>query len=129
MRMVVGGVGGSGGSLMFALFCPQLKELGVILYNCSCLALDLHRIFSLYWQLQYKDFIPSIWSKRVNGLFNKKRTLPLILNNVKSEVYPSVSTFQLRYSHTVLVVNSMLSDAYSSPCTQLINECLITALS
>ncbi|KAL2083307.1 hypothetical protein ACEWY4_021080 [Coilia grayii] len=68
-----------------------LKELGVILYECSCLALDLHRIFSLYWQLQYKDFLPSIWSKRLYGLFNKKRALPLILNNMTAEAYPSNS--------------------------------------
>lgn len=81
---------------------PQLKELGVILYECSCLALDLHRLFSLYWQLQNKDFIPSIWSKRVYGLYNKKRPLQLILNDVNAESYPSVSRalFQPLYSHT-----------------------------
>lgn len=86
-------------------FCPQLKELGVILYECSCLALDLHRLFSLYWQLQNKDFIPSIWSKRVYGLYNKKRPLQLILNDVNAESYPSVSrsTCQPYYSHTALL--------------------------
>ncbi|XP_076141611.1 inactive phospholipase D5 [Alosa pseudoharengus] len=68
-----------------------LKELGVILYECSCLALDLRRLFSLYRQLQYKDFIPSIWSKRVYGLYNKKRPLQLVLNDVNAEGYPSNS--------------------------------------
>ncbi|XP_028845048.1 inactive phospholipase D5 isoform X2 [Denticeps clupeoides] len=68
-----------------------LKEMGVIIYECSCLALDLHRIFSLYWQLQYKEFIPSIWSKRLNGLYNKNNTLSMFLDGSKAEAYVSSS--------------------------------------
>ncbi|KAG7462979.1 hypothetical protein MATL_G00190480 [Megalops atlanticus] len=69
----------------------KMKELGVVIFNCSCLALDLHRIFSLYWQLQYKDFVPSIWSKRVTALYNKDRALPVLLNGTKANVYVSSS--------------------------------------
>ncbi|XP_019902647.2 inactive phospholipase D5 isoform X2 [Esox lucius] len=68
-----------------------MKELGVIVYNCSCLALDLHRVFNLYWQLQYKDFIPSMWSKRLSALWNKEENLPLLFNNTKSDVFVSSS--------------------------------------
>ncbi|KAL7841796.1 hypothetical protein SRHO_G00254870 [Serrasalmus rhombeus] len=63
------------------------KELGVIIYNCSCLVLDLHRIFSLYWQLQFRDFVPAIWSKRLNALYNKERTLGLQLNGTNTTAY------------------------------------------
>uniref|UniRef100_A0A3Q3LUD5 Phospholipase D family member 5 n=1 Tax=Mastacembelus armatus TaxID=205130 RepID=A0A3Q3LUD5_9TELE len=52
------------------------KELGVMAYNCSCLALDLHRVFSFYWQLHERDYIPSIWSKRVTALYGKHATSP-----------------------------------------------------
>ncbi|XP_069036074.1 inactive phospholipase D5 isoform X2 [Lepisosteus oculatus] len=69
----------------------QTKELGVIIYNCSCLALDLHRIFTLYWQLNYKDFVPSMWSKRVFALYNKDRMLKVHLNDTKAEVFISSS--------------------------------------
>ncbi|CAB1312777.1 unnamed protein product, partial [Coregonus sp. 'balchen'] len=69
----------------------MMKELGIIIYNCSCLALDLHRVFNLYWQLQYKDFIPSIWSKRLSALWNKDENLPLLFNNTKAEVFLSSS--------------------------------------
>ncbi|XP_030628124.1 inactive phospholipase D5 [Chanos chanos] len=68
-----------------------LKELGVIIYECSCLVLDLHRIFSLYWQLQYKDFVPSIWSKRLSALYTKERTLLLSLNSTKANAFISSS--------------------------------------
>ncbi|XP_008303231.1 inactive phospholipase D5-like [Stegastes partitus] len=67
------------------------KELGVLVYNCSCLALDLHRVFSLYWGLQYKDFIPSFWSKRLFALFNRDEPLELTFNSTKAEAYVSSS--------------------------------------
>ncbi|XP_048865184.1 inactive phospholipase D5 isoform X1 [Brienomyrus brachyistius] len=69
----------------------KMKELGVVLYNCSCLALDLHRVFSLYSQLQYKDYLPSIWSKRLTALYNKEDVLKLQLNSTKAEAYVSSS--------------------------------------
>ena len=70
---------------------PQRKELGVLVYDCSCLALDLHKVFSLYWGLQYKDFIPSFWSKRVFALYNRDSPLDLTLNSTKAQAYISVS--------------------------------------
>ncbi|KAI4890966.1 hypothetical protein NFI96_031552, partial [Prochilodus magdalenae] len=63
------------------------KELGVIIYNCSCLALDLHRIFNLYWQLQLKESVPPIWSKRLAALYNKDRALGLQLNGANTTAY------------------------------------------
>lgn len=67
------------------------KELGVVVYNCSCLALDLHKVFSLYWGLQYKDFIPTFWSKRLFALFNRDQPLDLTLNSTKAQAYVSTS--------------------------------------
>ncbi|XP_031734167.1 inactive phospholipase D5 isoform X2 [Anarrhichthys ocellatus] len=67
------------------------KELGVLVYDCSCLALDLHKVFSLYWGLQYRDFIPSFWSKRVFALFNRDVPLDLTLNSTKAQAYISTS--------------------------------------
>ncbi|KAK2919342.1 inactive phospholipase D5 isoform X2 [Channa argus] len=67
------------------------KELGVAVYNCSCLALDLHRVFSFYWQLHERDYIPSIWSKRVTALYGKHDALELQLNATKASAYVSTS--------------------------------------
>uniref|UniRef100_A0A8C7YF58 PLD phosphodiesterase domain-containing protein n=1 Tax=Oryzias sinensis TaxID=183150 RepID=A0A8C7YF58_9TELE len=67
------------------------KELGVLVYNCSCLALDLHKLFSLYWGLEYKEFIPSFWSKRLFALFNRNAPLNLTLNKTKMTAYISSS--------------------------------------
>ncbi|XP_051503432.1 inactive phospholipase D5-like [Myxocyprinus asiaticus] len=68
-----------------------MKEFGIIIYDCSCLVLDLHRIFSLYWQLQYKEFVPSIWSKKLSALYNKGKHLHLHLNDTEAKAYFSSS--------------------------------------
>ncbi|XP_068177357.1 inactive phospholipase D5 [Antennarius striatus] len=67
------------------------KELGVLVYNCSCLALDLHRVFSFYWQLHEKDYIPSIWSKRVTALYGRHGALDLQLGTSQASAYVSTS--------------------------------------
>lgn len=92
---------------LFCLF--QLKELGVIVYDCSCLALDLHRIFSFYWQLQYRDYIPSIWSKRVTAVFSRDQPLQLRLNNTDASAYVSVRSINI----------SALSDSVICQCTSI----------
>uniref|UniRef100_H3D3F4 Phospholipase D family member 5 n=1 Tax=Tetraodon nigroviridis TaxID=99883 RepID=H3D3F4_TETNG len=67
------------------------KELGVTVFNCSCLALDLHRVFLFYWQLHDKDYIPSIWSKRVTALYGRHDGLELQLNSSQAVAYVSTS--------------------------------------
>ncbi|RMC12569.1 hypothetical protein DUI87_10089 [Hirundo rustica rustica] len=69
----------------------QMKELGVIVYNCSCLVLDLQRIFALYSSLRYKNKIPPSWSKRLYGVYDTQNKLTLQLNETKSEAFVSNS--------------------------------------
>ncbi|XP_029449851.1 inactive phospholipase D5 isoform X2 [Rhinatrema bivittatum] len=69
----------------------QMKELGLILYNCSCLVLDLQRIFALYSSLKYKDNVPQSWSRRLYGLFGKETALKLQLNETEVKVFVSNS--------------------------------------
>lgn len=91
-------------------FTPQRKELGVMVFNCSCLALDLHRVFSFYWQLQYRDYIPSIWSKRVTALYGKDNALELQLNDTQAAAYVSVrNAFVMLQCHVITLFNSVHS--------------------
>lgn len=82
---------------------PQRKELGLVVYNCSCLALDLHRVFSFYWQLHERDYIPSIWSKRVTALYGKHNALELELNTTKATAYVSVRSILVILQYLLLV--------------------------
>lgn len=49
----------------------QVKELGVVLMNCSCIAKDVSKIFKIYWKLgQPKSEIPSPWPEEFTTKYN-----------------------------------------------------------
>lgn len=76
---------------MLSTLISQMKELGVIFYNCSCLVLDLQRIFALYSSLKFKNRVPLTWSKRLYGVYDNEKKLQLQLNETKSQAFVSVS--------------------------------------
>ncbi|XP_054649746.1 5'-3' exonuclease PLD3 isoform X2 [Dunckerocampus dactyliophorus] len=69
----------------------QVKELGAVVYNCSCLASDLSKIFEAYWFLGESQSIPSSWPSSFTTAYNKDTPLQLPLNNTPSRVYLSSS--------------------------------------
>lgn len=69
----------------------QVKELGVVVYNCSCLAADLGKIFEAYWYVGESQSIPSPWPTSFSTPYNKDTPLQLALNNTPSSVYLSSS--------------------------------------
>ncbi|XP_041668545.1 5'-3' exonuclease PLD3 [Cheilinus undulatus] len=69
----------------------QVKELGAVVYNCSCLAADLEKIFEAYWFLGESQSIPSPWPISFSTLYNKDTPLQLPLNKTPSAVYLSSS--------------------------------------
>ncbi|XP_074534772.1 5'-3' exonuclease PLD3 [Halichoeres trimaculatus] len=69
----------------------QVKELGAVVYNCSCLASDLGKIFEAYWFLGESQTIPSPWPNSFSTLYNKDTPLQLPLNDTMSSVYLSSS--------------------------------------
>ncbi|XP_061714515.1 5'-3' exonuclease PLD3-like isoform X1 [Cydia pomonella] len=49
----------------------QVKELGIVAYNCSCLATDLGKIFDVYWSLGDKDaVVPDTWPANLSTNIN-----------------------------------------------------------
>ncbi|CAL8352566.1 unnamed protein product [Lota lota] len=70
----------------------QVKELGAVVYNCSCLAEDLGKIFEAYWFLgQSGQQIPTPWPSSFSTAYNKDTPLQLPLNGTQSSVYLSSS--------------------------------------
>ncbi|XP_071374334.1 5'-3' exonuclease PLD3 [Centroberyx affinis] len=69
----------------------QVKELGAVVYNCSCLAADLGKIFEAYWFLGQSQSIPSPWPSSFSTAYNKDTPLQLPLNGTPSSVYLSSS--------------------------------------
>ncbi|XP_073955099.1 5'-3' exonuclease PLD3-like isoform X2 [Choristoneura fumiferana] len=49
----------------------QVKELGIVAYNCSCLAADLGKIFDVYWSLGAPDaVVPDSWPANLSTAIN-----------------------------------------------------------
>lgn len=67
-----------------------MKELGALVYNCSCLATDLGKIFEAYWFLAESESIPSPWPASFSTAYNKDTPLQLPFNHTPSSVYLSV---------------------------------------
>ncbi|XP_061733593.1 5'-3' exonuclease PLD3 [Nerophis ophidion] len=87
----------------------QVKELGAVVYNCSCLANDLSKIFEAYWFLGDSQSIPSPWPSNYSTAYNKDTPLQLPLNNTPSSVYLSSSPPSLCAAGRTSDLESILS--------------------
>ncbi|KAK2164997.1 hypothetical protein LSH36_56g01004 [Paralvinella palmiformis] len=71
----------------------QVKELGVVISNCPCLAADIQKIFDVYWYLGQQPPVPlpRSWPAKWSTKYNKDTPVQVTLNGRKSEVYFSSS--------------------------------------
>ncbi|KAM6912551.1 5'-3' exonuclease PLD4 [Xenentodon cancila] len=70
----------------------QVKELGVVVYNCSSLAKDLHKIFQSYWVMgQANSSLPHSWPAEFDTTINKYHPLLVKEDNISSRLYLSGS--------------------------------------
>ncbi|XP_042356795.1 5'-3' exonuclease PLD4 [Plectropomus leopardus] len=66
----------------------QVKELGVVVYNCSSLAKDLLKIFESYWAMgQSNSSLPQPWPAKYDTAINQQHPLLVKTDNVSSKLY------------------------------------------
>ncbi|XP_072222093.1 5'-3' exonuclease PLD4 [Leuresthes tenuis] len=66
----------------------QVKELGVVVYNCSSLAKDLLKIFQSYWVMgQPNSTLPQPWPAKFDTTINKHHPLLVKEDNISSSLY------------------------------------------
>ncbi|VVC95240.1 unnamed protein product [Leptidea sinapis] len=68
----------------------QVKELGVVAYNCSCLATDLGKIFDVYWMLGSSQVIPDSWPANLSTDINMEH--PINISNGDSNFGAFISS-------------------------------------
>ncbi|XP_009903012.2 5'-3' exonuclease PLD4 [Dryobates pubescens] len=70
----------------------QVKEFGTVIYNCSCLAKDLWKTFSTYWDLGHANAtIPFPWPLNYSTHINKQQPLEVEFNGILTKAYFSAS--------------------------------------
>lgn len=68
----------------------QVKEMGVLVTDCACMATDMNKIFDVYWELGQQDSkIPSPWPAELATNINSLSRLNL--TNPSLQVYLSSS--------------------------------------
>nr|BAN21362.1 conserved hypothetical protein [Riptortus pedestris] len=66
----------------------HVKELGVLIKNCSCLAQDMAKIFDVYWLLATPDAkIPEVWPEELDTNINKDIPISIYINGTKGLTY------------------------------------------
>ena len=82
--------------IVFLCWVPtEVKELGVVIYNCSRLAHDLIKIFNSYWMMSHRNAsIPEPWPVTFDTLFNHEHPLLVNLSGIPSSIYISVRSIQ-----------------------------------
>ncbi|XP_029316039.1 phospholipase D4 isoform X1 [Cottoperca gobio] len=66
----------------------QVKELGVVVYDCPSLAKDLHKIFQSYWVMgESNSSLPQPWPAEYDTAINKDHPLLVKTGNVSSRMY------------------------------------------
>lgn len=71
----------------------QVKELGIVALNCSCLAKDLSKIFDVYWYLGQKNDtkIPSEWPAEFATQYGLNNQMNISFNGLPYNSYLSSS--------------------------------------
>lgn len=87
----------------------QVKELGVIIYNCSCLAEDMAKIFQIYWYLGLPtSVIPPQWPPEFATEYNNTSPLNIKLNETNSTIYLASSPAELCAKNRLPDVDAIL---------------------
>ncbi|CAG7835664.1 unnamed protein product [Allacma fusca] len=70
----------------------QVKELGVLITNCSCIGKDLGKIFDVYWDLGLNDSkIPDVWDPSYQTLYGRENPMNISFNSTEYKAYLSSS--------------------------------------
>ncbi|KAK3092765.1 hypothetical protein FSP39_006993 [Pinctada imbricata] len=70
----------------------QVKELGAVLYNCSCMAKDMGKLFDTYWYLGTPEaVVPPSWPSDYDTSINGNTSMQIKFNGTDALTYLSSS--------------------------------------
>ncbi|XP_012151519.2 5'-3' exonuclease PLD3 [Megachile rotundata] len=65
----------------------QVKELGLVVFNCSCLANDYAKIFDVYWMVSEEGKIPAVWPDSFTTKINLKNPMKFTFMDNKYKTF------------------------------------------
>uniref|UniRef100_A0A3B4ERZ1 Phospholipase D3-like n=1 Tax=Pundamilia nyererei TaxID=303518 RepID=A0A3B4ERZ1_9CICH len=90
----------------------QVKEVGLSVEDCSCLAQDAFRIFGVYWSIGgvINGSLPPYWPARLSALSSSQKPLHLKFNGVPAQSAPPQISARGR-SDDLSTILSVINDA------------------
>ncbi|KAL0281226.1 UNVERIFIED_CONTAM: hypothetical protein PYX00_002277 [Menopon gallinae] len=67
----------------------HVKELGVAIHDCPCIAADLGKVFDVYWALGESNEVPSKWPEKYSTRYNANNPLNVSFSDKTNLVYIS----------------------------------------
>ncbi|KAK6044988.1 phospholipase D domain protein [Cooperia oncophora] len=103
----------------------EVKELGLYIQDCPCLAADLNRIFAVYWHLGQKDAkIPHQWPSSFETSYNIKSPMKFNWSTVGQMFsYPvrRHHSIQVGREHDLETIITLISSAHRSVCVAVMD--------
>lgn len=65
----------------------QVKEIGVGVFNCSCLAQDLRKLFEVYWYMGNVTTVPPKWPEKWATAYNMETPMQLTFNGTNATAF------------------------------------------
>uniref|UniRef100_A0A0N5AVJ0 PLD phosphodiesterase domain-containing protein n=1 Tax=Syphacia muris TaxID=451379 RepID=A0A0N5AVJ0_9BILA len=93
----------------------EVKELGYVISNCSCLASEFSKIFTVYWRLGMDSAkVPAKWPLNLRTYFNYSRPLTVSINSKPAKTFVSSSPQRFNTKdreHDLSAITKILKDA------------------
>ncbi|CAD6191629.1 unnamed protein product [Caenorhabditis auriculariae] len=103
----------------------EVKELGMVVENCPCVAADLYRIFAIYWKLGEPDAkIPEHWPISYRTPYNFSHPSHVKLNGNLSEFFISSSPGPFNpkgREHDLAAILQVIGSAKRSVCVSVMD--------
>eukprot|EP00696_Hemimastix_kukwesjijk_P004537 gnl/Hemi2/157_TR46_c0_g1_i1.p1 gnl/Hemi2/157_TR46_c0_g1~~gnl/Hemi2/157_TR46_c0_g1_i1.p1 ORF type:complete len:630 (+),score=201.46 gnl/Hemi2/157_TR46_c0_g1_i1:135-2024(+) len=87
----------------------QVKELGLIVENCSSLALDINRAFNIYWDAANMTVLPNAWPAADAASFNVSAPAKMMLNGEPTSVYLASSPASFCSTHRTNDIDALVN--------------------
>jgi phospholipase D3/4 len=104
-----------GSANMDWLSLTEVKELGILVKNCLCLAWEFSKIFGVYWRVGQDQKIPYVWPVSLQTKFNAKHPLQIHLNStITTNVFVSHSPYRLNTKgreHDLTAITGLMNEA------------------
>ncbi|CAI5452199.1 unnamed protein product [Caenorhabditis angaria] len=103
----------------------EVKEVGIVVTNCPCVAGDLYKIFAAYWKLGEKDArVPDKWPISYRTPFNFSHMGNLPLNDKPAEFFISSSPAEFNpknREHDLKAIQKIMANSNSTICISVMD--------